>query len=73
MDTLGIEPRACRMRSGCDTTTACARLRGYLAVAVRVSDDVTPAFVTTPWGADFAAPHANAANHRSTQIIVAGI
>ena len=24
MDTLGIEPRAFRMRSGCDTTTACA-------------------------------------------------
>ena len=25
MDTLGIEPRAFRMRSGCDTTTPCAR------------------------------------------------
>ena len=24
MDTLGIEPRALRMRSGCDTTTPCA-------------------------------------------------
>ena len=24
MDTLGIEPRAFRMRSGCDTTTPCA-------------------------------------------------
>ena len=24
MDTLGFEPRACRMRSGCDTTTPCA-------------------------------------------------
>jgi hypothetical protein len=30
MDTLGFEPRAFRMRSGCDTTTPCARwtLRG---------------------------------------------
>ena len=27
MDTLGFEPRAFRMRSGCDTTTPCARLR----------------------------------------------
>ena len=26
MDTLGIEPRAFRMQSGCDTTTPCARL-----------------------------------------------
>ena len=25
LDTLGIEPRAFRMRSGCDTTTPCAR------------------------------------------------
>ena len=24
MDTLGIEPRASRMLSGCDTTTPCA-------------------------------------------------
>ena len=24
MDTLGIEPRAFRMRSGCDTATPCA-------------------------------------------------
>ena len=24
MDTLGIEPRAFRMRTGCDTTTPCA-------------------------------------------------
>ena len=24
MDTLGFEPRAFRMRSGCDTTTPCA-------------------------------------------------
>ena len=27
MDTLGIEPRAFRMQSGCDTTTPCARHR----------------------------------------------
>ena len=26
MDTLGIEPRASRMLSGCDTTTPCALL-----------------------------------------------
>ena len=26
MDTLGIEPRASRMLSGCDTTTPCAHL-----------------------------------------------
>jgi hypothetical protein len=26
MDTLGFEPRAFRMRSGCDTTTPCAPL-----------------------------------------------
>ena len=25
MDTLGFEPRAFRMRSGCDTTTPCAQ------------------------------------------------
>ena len=25
MDPLGFEPRAFRMRSGCDTTTPCAR------------------------------------------------
>ena len=25
MDTLGIEPRASRMLSGCDTTTPCAQ------------------------------------------------
>ena len=29
MDTLGIEPRASRMLSGCDTTTPCARV-GYM-------------------------------------------
>ena len=27
MDTLGFEPRAFRMRSGCDTTTPCAQHR----------------------------------------------
>ena len=26
LDTLGIEPRASRMLSGCDTTTPCAHL-----------------------------------------------
>ena len=31
MDTLGFEPRAFRMRSGCDTTTPCARLLRVMA------------------------------------------
>ena len=35
MDTLGIEPRAFRMRSGCDTATPCA-------LAVSHSDTATP-------------------------------
>ena len=30
MDTLGIEPRASRMLSGCDTTTPCALCRIHL-------------------------------------------
>ena len=30
LDTLGFEPRAFRMRSGCDTTTPCARLASFL-------------------------------------------
>jgi hypothetical protein len=29
MDTLGIEPRAFRMQSGCDTTTPCAQHSCY--------------------------------------------
>ena len=33
MDTLGIEPRAFRMRSGCDTATPCARLKRWLVLA----------------------------------------
>ncbi len=47
MDTLGIEPRAFRMRSGCDTTTPCALIgpvcalcscgRGSVARAPRVA------------------------------------
>ena len=32
MDTLGFEPRAFRMRSGCDTTTPCARLDELLVL-----------------------------------------
>ena len=31
LDTLGIEPRAFRMQSGCDTTTPCAQLPCMLA------------------------------------------
>jgi hypothetical protein len=30
MDTLGFEPRAFRMRSGCDTTTPCAQWKSAL-------------------------------------------
>ena len=30
VDTLGVEPRAFRMQSGCDTTTPCARVVGRL-------------------------------------------
>ena len=30
MDTLGIEPRAFRMQSGCDTTTPCAQVQVQL-------------------------------------------
>ena len=38
MDTLGIEPRASRMLSGCDTTTPCAHLSfGIAASTVSVS------------------------------------
>ncbi len=29
VDTLGIEPRASRMLSGCDTTTPCALLKAF--------------------------------------------
>ena len=31
MDTLGFEPRALRMRSGCDTTTPCAHLAAQIS------------------------------------------
>ena len=33
LDTLGFEPRAFHMRSGCDTTTPCALEESMLAVA----------------------------------------
>ena len=48
MDTLGIEPRAFRMRSGCDTTTPCAR-HSQLACAVAhwASRQLQ---VMVPWG-----------------------
>ena len=39
MDTLGIEPRAFRMQSGCDTTTPCARLLSMLANPYRVEKE----------------------------------
>ena len=32
MDTLGFEPRAFRMRSGCDTTTPCAHLASQISM-----------------------------------------
>jgi hypothetical protein len=34
MDTLGFEPRAFRMRSGCDTTTPCAPLSKVASSAI---------------------------------------
>ena len=37
MDTLGIEPRAFRMRSGCDTTTPCAQ--GDHARVIHISEE----------------------------------
>ena len=37
MDTLGFEPRAFRMRSGCDTTTPCALEENMLAVALTLN------------------------------------
>ena len=56
MDTLGIEPRAFRMRSGCDTTTPCARAcctphnanPGYSSVG-RASDCRTLQQSDGPW------------------------
>ena len=39
MDTLGIEPRASRMLSGCDTTTPCAPRR--LAKCTKRADCTT--------------------------------
>ncbi len=36
LDTLGIEPRAFRMRSGCDTTTPCAHLVAQVLYVVAV-------------------------------------
>ena len=35
MDTLGIEPRASRMLSGCDTTTPCAQMSGAFHLEVK--------------------------------------
>ena len=37
MDALGFEPRAFRMRSGCDTTTPCAQLVGVRNCAATVA------------------------------------
>ena len=37
MDTLEFEPRAFRMRSGCDTTTPCAQLMPRLRPKIRAS------------------------------------
>ena len=38
MDTLGIEPRASRMLSGCDTTTPRALLTDRLSGTLSISD-----------------------------------
>ena len=53
MDTLGIEPRAFRMRSGCDTTTPCAPCRILLdkIIAEMLAQASAPAFsqLVLPW------------------------
>ena len=36
MDTLGFEPRAFRMRSGCDTTTPCAQMMNLKSASIQV-------------------------------------
>ncbi len=49
MDTLGIEPRASRMLSGCDTTTPCAQMPHEIsqsfAARVRFMDGLALVFV----------------------------
>ena len=53
LDTLGIEPRASRMLSGCDTTTPCARrhlfrnTNGMLNIRKFVNPAATHIFVYT--------------------------
>ena len=44
MDTLGIEPRAFRMRSGCDTATPCARCERVGNILLQISH---PAYLKT--------------------------
>ena len=39
MDTLGFEPRAFRMRSGCDTTTPCAPCGHATPTTVKITGD----------------------------------
>ncbi len=41
MDTLGIEPRASRMLSGCDTTTPCAHYRSSWIIQLPSKAPVT--------------------------------
>ena len=41
MDTLGIEPRASRMLSGCDTTTPRALYAGRITSLLRDGSDAT--------------------------------
>ena len=68
MDTLGIEPRAFRMRSGCDTTTPCAR-HSQLACAVAHGAS-RQLQVMHPWGGGFppktAVVHAGPPRHHTT-------
>ena len=40
MDTLGIEPRASRMLSGCDTTTPCAQLMNPELIIIGTDHEV---------------------------------
>ena len=44
MDTLGFEPRALRTRSGCDTTTPCARCPGTVPGVVLTPHPPPPPF-----------------------------
>ena len=48
MDTLGFEPRAFRMRSGCDTTTPCARAKILVQTSILEVCDFSFLIVSGP-------------------------